>query len=205
MVVIGLLASVAGGKTTVARMLAASGATVIDADALAHMALGDPDVRASVVAQFGATVLRDPHDRDSQIDRAALARHVFGAGSFDDRRALESIIHPWVRARIRIQLDAARANGTAVVVLDIPLLLGSPFEADADVIVFVDTPPNIRADRAHDARDWDRAELDRRDAAQPTEADKRACAAIRIDNSGSLEQTRRQVVALYAEWVGPPD
>ena len=155
MIVIGLVGRIGAGKSTVARRFAEHGAAVIDADRLAHEALADPAVVAEVVARFGAAV----RDAAGRIDRAALARLVFGPTPAHDAALadLESIVHPRVRRRI----EAALAAGSArVVVLDVPLLVQAGW---ADLVV-VGCEESVRRGRLA-ARGWSPEQIAARDRA----------------------------------------
>lgn len=165
-VVVGIVGRIAAGKSTVARALAARGADVIDADALAHAALDEPAVRAAVGRRFGAGVLRD----DGRVDRTALAAIVFGA---DDAAAaalrdLEALVHPRVRARIEAALErlrgAAADAGPRVVVLDVPLLMQAGWDELCDRLLLVACDEEVRRQRLA-ARGWPAEHRDRRDAA----------------------------------------
>jgi dephospho-CoA kinase len=148
--VIGIVGRMAAGKSTVARRLAERGAVVLDADALAHEALDEPEVRAAVVARFGPDVLGP----DGRVRRAAVARLVFGS---DPAQAvaladLEAIVHPRVRARLDARLAALRAAEAAdgqprVAVLDVPLLVQAGWAAACDLVVVVECPDAVRHER----------------------------------------------------------
>jgi dephospho-CoA kinase len=75
MITIGISGRIGAGKSTVAKMFAERGAHVIDADAIAHGVLEEPDAKAEIVARFGAEVLT----KDGRVDRSVLAAHVFGS------------------------------------------------------------------------------------------------------------------------------
>lgn len=148
--VIGIVGRMAAGKSTVARRFAERGAVVLDADALAHEALDEPEVRAAVVARFGADVLGP----DGRVRRAAVARLVFGpdpaqASALAD---LEAIVHPWVRARLDARLAELRAAEAAdgrprVAVLDVPLLVQAGWAAACDWVVVVECTDAVRHER----------------------------------------------------------
>jgi dephospho-CoA kinase len=165
-VVVGLVGRIASGKSTVARALAARGAEVIDADALAHEALDEPAVRAAVGRRFGAGVLRD----DGRVNRAALAAVVFGgdAAAVAALRDLEALVHPRVRARIEAALErfrrAATGGGPRVVVLDVPLLMQAGWDELCDRLLLVACDEEVRRRRLA-ARGWTAEHRDRRDAA----------------------------------------
>src|SRR5580692_5808207 len=75
--VIGLIGGIGSGKSSAASLLAGRGAAVIDADAVAHELLGDPEIRAQIVEAFGEGVLERPRgdgDAIPRIDRRALVR-----------------------------------------------------------------------------------------------------------------------------------
>lgn len=159
MIVIGLVGRIGAGKSTVARRFAEHGAAVIDADRLAHEALADPAVVAEVVARFGAAV----RDAAGRIDRAALARLVFGPTPAHDAALadLESIVHPRVRRRI----EAALAPGSArVVVLDVPLLVQAGWADLCTDLVVVGCEESVRRGRLA-ARGWSPEQIAARDRA----------------------------------------
>lgn len=166
LVVVGIVGRIAAGKSTVARALAAHGADVIDADALAHEALDEPAVRAAIGRRFGAGVLRD----DGRVDRAALAGIVFGAdeAAAAALRDLEALVHPRVRARIEATLGrlrgAAAGGSPRVVVLDVPLLMQAGWDALCDRLLLVACDEEVRRRRLA-ARGWSEAHRDRRDTA----------------------------------------
>lgn len=167
MIVIGLVGRIGAGKSTVARMFAALGAEVVDADAVAHEVLDEPEVRAAVVARFGAEVV-DPAGR---VSRAAVATRVFGPTP-DHATALadlEAIVHPPVRTRIAARLAALRSAEDAdgrrrVAVLDVPLLVQSGWDAECDRLVVVECAERVRRSRLA-ARGWRPEQIASRDRA----------------------------------------
>ena len=99
---IGLTGGIASGKTTVANLFAELGATVIDTDIIAReiVAPGQPALN-DIAAAFGAEVLQP----DGSLDRAALRTRVFA--SAEDRKRLEAITHPRIRAEALRQAAVA--------------------------------------------------------------------------------------------------
>ena len=111
MLLVGLTGGIGSGKSTVARMLADRGASVLDADAFARdaIALGTPGFDR-VVALFGPEVVR----ADGDLDRGRIASEVFADA--ERRHALEAIVYPEVR---RLIAEGVAAHvGTSDVVLD---------------------------------------------------------------------------------------
>ncbi len=190
--VIGLLGGIAAGKTTVAKMFAGLGARVVDADAIGHAALAEPEVRGQVVARWGRGVL----DAAGGVDRAALARRVFADPA--EVAALEAITHPAILGEMRRLIDAARRDGAPAVVVDAPLLVEAGLAELCDVLVFVECPQEVRRARAAE-RGWDPAELARRERLQRPLELKRARARLVVDGNAALETTFRQVQELWQE------
>lgn len=179
------------GKSSVAAALARRGAAVIDADELARRATEDPAVLARIGAALGAALVRG-----GRLDRAATARLVFADA--DARRALEAIVHPWVRAEASRREAALAAAGTepVMVVHDVPLLFERDLDLGMDVSVAVLAPLALREARVA-ARGGDPAGVRARDAAQlPSEA-KAARADFVIVNDGDEAALERAVAALW--------
>ena len=151
MITIGLIGRIGAGKSTVARRFGEHGAVVIDADALAHEVLGEPDVRAQIAARFGPGVLSDT----GGVDRRRLAGAVFGPtpAHAAGLAALEAIVHPRVHRRIEAALAAARETTAAadrtdaLVVLDVPLLVRAGWDRVCDHLVVVACEDAVRRER----------------------------------------------------------
>lgn len=187
-VVIGLTGGVGAGKSTVARMLEDLGCALFDADARARAVLEEPDVRAAIVSDWGEGVLNE----EGQVDRAALGLIVFADDA--QRRRLEGLVHPRVRASMRESIARARTEGRRAIVLDIPLLLEGGLDEICDVVVHVDAPEG-RRDSNVKSRGWDADERARREAAQTPVAQKARRADVVIVNDGSLDELRERVEA----------
>jgi dephospho-CoA kinase len=192
-VLVGLSGGVGSGKSTVARLLAAHGAVVIDADAIAREVVepGTPGFDA-VVARFGTDIVA--HGR---LDRAALARIVFG--DEHARADLNSIVHPLV-ARRSDEIAAAAAPG-AVVVFDVPLLVESGVTQRYDLVVIVLASEPVRLARLA-ARGMDAADARSRIAAQAGDEQRSAVADVLIRNDGPLTELADQVDALWTRLAG---
>jgi dephospho-CoA kinase len=192
---VGLTGGVASGKSTVSAILAELGAVVIDADLVARevVARGTPGLDA-VVAEFGPSLLT----AEGELDRPAMGRLVFGDEGA--RQRLEAIVHPLVIERMAALEQAAGPDD--VVVHDIPLLTEGGRADTFDAVVVVDTPRELQLDRMLSERGWTREDAEARIAAQATREQRRAVATHVIDNSGSLEQLRSRVEAVYDELRG---
>jgi len=193
-VLIGLTGNIATGKSEVGRMLAELGARVIDADAVAHQVMrrGGP-AYAAVVEAFGPDILRP----DGEIDRARLGAIVFADA--EALRCLEAIVHPEVIARV----DALVREATEpVVVVEAIKLIEAGMHRDCHALWVVTCPREQQIARLMRTRGLSEAEAVLRVDAQPPQAEKIALADVVIDNSHTLAETRRQVVAEWKKLVG---
>jgi dephospho-CoA kinase len=189
---VGLTGGIGTGKSEVSARLAAQGAVVIDADAIAREVV-EPGTEglAEVVEAFGPEVLLP----DGRLDRPRLGEIVFADQEL--RGKLNAIVHPRVGARMA-ELEQQAGPG-AIVVLDVPLIAESG-RADAyDLVVVVDAPPRVQADRLVRRRGMTREQAEARMAAQASRERRLAIADIVIDNSGSLAELDRQVGDLWSE------
>ena len=189
---VGLTGGVASGKSAVAAKLAALGAVIIDADALAREVVepGTPGL-AAIKDTFGEQVLLP----DGTLDRPALGAIVFSDA--DQRAKLNAIVHPLVREQA-VALREAAAPG-ALVVEDIPLLVESGQADRFDAVIVVQAPHDERIRRMIEDRGWSREDAVARMAAQATDEQRAAVADYLLDNSGSLEELEEQVASLYRQ------
>jgi len=194
--VFGLVGGVAAGKSAVAAAFAAHGIAILDADVVAREVVAEPAVAAALRRAFGPAIFTP----DDVLDRAALAAVVFR--DREARAVLESITHPAIRARLLDSLRAHLREGTSVV-LDVPLLLEGGLVAHCDLVVFVDASDETRRARAR-TRGWADGELERREAAQTSLAEKSARADATIRNDGGLADTQRQVTEFLSRCVVTP-
>jgi dephospho-CoA kinase len=190
---IGLTGGIASGKSVVAGRLAEHGAAVIDHDVLARDAVrpGSAGLDA-VVDAFGAGVLT----ADGALDRAALGAVVFADAG--QRERLNGILHPEIR-RLAAEREAAVAasRAGAVVVHDIPLLVETGQAEAFHLLVVVRAPAELRVRRLVEERGLSRQDAERRVAAQASEDDRLAAADVVLDGTGSVEDLRAEVDALW--------
>jgi len=190
---IGLTGGVASGKSTVAEAFAAHGAPYIDADQVARdvVRLESPGLQA-VVAHFGPDVLTP----GGELDRPHMREKVFSDPA--QRKALEGILHPLIRADLR----AWRKQLTAPYgLLMVPILVEGGFDTLCDRILVVDIPEETQIARLC-ARDNNTPELARKIlAAQTSRKDRLARADDVIDNTGSPEELGPKVAALHALYL----
>ncbi|MCS7305911.1 MAG: dephospho-CoA kinase [Thermoguttaceae bacterium] len=199
--IIGLLGGVASGKTLVAQEFARLGAGILDADQAGHQVLRLPHILQAVRARWGQEVLGP----DGLVDRSRLAQRVFGPSpqAEQDRLYLQQLTHPEIGQLLRQQAQELAEAGCPAAVLDAPLLLEVGWDRWCDKLVFVDAPLELRQARALQ-RGWSAEQFAAREAVQWPLDKKRLRADIIIDNSGSLEHTRRQVLQFWQSLVPGP-
>jgi dephospho-CoA kinase len=192
---VGLTGGIGSGKSEVARLLAAHGAVVVDADALAREALAPGSAGlAQVVEVFGPDVLA----ADGSLDRPRLGRVVFADP--EQLARLNAIVHPYVGRRSQELMAAAPDD--AIVVYDVPLLVENELQAHYDVVVVVDAPADVQLTRLVDGRGMSEDDARARMAAQASRETRAAVADVVLDNGGGLSALRQQVATLWQELQG---
>ena len=191
---LGLTGGIASGKSAVAGMLRELGFPVLDADALAHrlMEPGQP-AHDEVLREFGAEIA----GADGRIDRAKLAAVVFA-----DREKLErlnGIVHPRVLEEMQRQFAEGETRNTlGAAFVEAALIIEAGYHKLLDGVVVTWCKPEQQLARLL-ARGLSAEEARRRIAAQMPVEEKLRYATERIDCSGTLEETRKQVEALAAK------
>ncbi len=191
--VIGLTGGIASGKSTVAGMLAARGAFVVDADQLARRAVapGTPALQ-EIASEFGKEAIGG----DGTLDRQRLGKVVFADPQARER--LNRIVHPRVLELSREEIAAAQAAGAELVVYDVPLLYetGRQDEFSATLLVYCD--PVAQLQRLQQRSELELEAAEARIGAQMPMERKRELATWVIDNSGPLSETEAEVARLWA-------
>lgn len=190
--VLGLTGGIAAGKSSVAAIFAECGATVVSADQLARevVAPGTP-VLQELAAAFGAAILT----AGGELDRDRLGRLVFADPQA--RLKLNAITHPAIARLAATRLAALRQTQVPLVVYEAPLLFEAGAQGRVDRVLAVIAALQVQCERLCARDHLDPAAARERIAAQWPQAEKVARADYVIDNSGPLEATRRQVLALH--------
>jgi dephospho-CoA kinase len=196
---IGLTGGIGSGKSTVAAMLVAEGAALVDTDAIAR-ALTAPGGAAmpELIARFGAAIA----GADGALDRDAMRRLAFADP--DTRRRLEGVLHPLIGAQAQREAEAA-ASG--VVVFDVPLLTESAhWRARVDRVLVIDCSVATQIERVLRRPGWSREVVERVIAQQAPRAARRAIAdaVIHNDDGLALETLAHAVRRLLTRWRGDP-
>ncbi|MEW5828287.1 MAG: dephospho-CoA kinase [Chloroflexota bacterium] len=195
--VIGLTGNIATGKSVVRKMLEHLGAYGIDADALSHRAIakGAPGYQP-VVDTFGVWILGP----DRQIDRAKLGRLVFADPEALAR--LEAIIHPLVGQAIDIMV---RRAGQSVIVIEAIKLLEGDLRNVCDSIWVTHASRDLQLIRLTQKRQIAQSEAVQRIEAQEPQEQKTVVANVVIRNTGSFEDTWKQVTQAWKNTVKDED
>ena len=192
MYLIGLTGGIAAGKSTVAKRWVEHGAIEIDADQVAREVVEPGTVGLnSIVERFGADVLT----ASGELDRKELARQIFSDSN--KRELLNSILHPLIRERTKLQL--AELPNDSIVVYNVPLLVEASVDHPFDLVVTVEAPEEEQIRRLVQTRGLTESEARNRIAAQAKPVE-RAARADRILNSNQdINLLLRDADALWKE------
>jgi dephospho-CoA kinase len=191
---VALTGGIASGKSTVADLFAELGVPVIDTDRIAREVVepGRPAL-AAVVEAFGPGVLA----ADGSLDRRHLRERVFADPA--DRRRLEAILHPAIRAEMERQSQAATG---AYQLLVIPLLAEGGRRDHVDRVLLVDAPESAQLERLLRRDGGTREQAEAALRAQASRAQRRAIADDVLENTGEPAALRAQVAALHDRYLG---
>jgi dephospho-CoA kinase len=195
MLILGLTGSIGMGKTTTAKMFAARGVPVHDADAAVHRLYRGAAVAPIEAAFPGAT-------GDATVDRVRLAAKIV-----DDPAALarlEAIVHPLVRESEAAFLARMRAEARRIVLLDIPLLFETHSENRVDAIIVVTAPPEVQRARVMARPGMTEERFATLLQRQTPDAEKRRGAHFLVDSSLGMEAAGRAVDAILSALAFTP-
>ena len=195
---IGLTGGIGSGKSTVAGMLAARGAAVIDADAISRSVTA-PGGRAipPIVRAFGPDMV----DAQGAMDRQAMRETVFQ--NPEAKKQLEAIIHPLVSQITGEQTQAAIQSGHRVLVFDVPLLVesGERWRRQVDRVLVVDCSTDTQRQRVMARNGLPAQDIDRIITQQASRAQRLACADVVIANESlNLLELEAQVSQVAADF-----
>jgi dephospho-CoA kinase len=192
---IAVTGTIGSGKSLIGRLLIEQGVRVLDVDEVVHSLLdSDITVQDQIRQHFGPAILAPSPSGGDRVDRVKLGRIVFQKD--DERRALEKIVHPHVH---KYSENWIKKQQAPIVALLIPLLFesGNPKIFNRIWSVFCEEP--ILRERLKLRNNLTDIEIDKRLAAQLSQSEKAARADCQIDNSGTIEETRKQVLSLLKQ------
>ncbi|TQS76237.1 dephospho-CoA kinase [Ornithinibacillus gellani] len=194
--IIGLTGGIASGKSTVAAMFKELNIPVIDADVIAREVV-EPgeDAYEAILQQFGTDILADDQ---KNINRKKLGDVIFT--NEEKRKQLNEIVHPAVRKRMLEQRDQCVQQGVPCVVLDIPLLFESKLTHFVDRIVVVAVTESVQLQRLQERNGFTEEEAKNRINAQMPLQDKVKLADAVLQNDGTINETKTQLLHLLKQW-----
>lgn len=185
---IGLTGGVGSGKSTVSSYMHELGIPVIDGDKLAREAVIPGSLAMNRLREtFGPHIFLP----DGSLDRLKVGEIVFN--DEEKRQKLNGIIHPYIWYRTREELIRAQKAGYSVAVLDMPLLLEISWQLRVEEVWLVEVPLEVQIARVISRDGFTRKQVMERIGKQMPTMNKMNYADVIIDNSRSVEDTRRQV------------
>lgn len=190
---VGLTGGIGSGKSTVATLFTRHGAPVIDTDEIARtLATPDTPTHREIVSAFGREVL----GATGEIDRARLRKIVFS--NTDERRRLEAILHPRIRAEVTARITASRAAYCLVVA---PLLIEAGFTDLVDRILVIDADDSLRLERTKARSGLSEAEIRGIMSSQLDRQERLRQANDVITNNSDIAHLEREVARLHGTYL----
>lgn len=196
MQLIGLTGGIASGKTLVSNYFTELGVPLIDADLLAREVVKPGSKGLSALTRYFTTTILTSK---GELDRAALRRIVFA--NPPDREFLDKTLHPLIRALADARIEEIRKGSQPYLIYTVPLLFETNQQAHFDRIVVVDVPRSVQLTRLLSRDGSDETQANAILDAQATRDERLGIANDVIDNSRSIESTRRQVLSLHEQLI----
>ncbi|KYG91543.1 dephospho-CoA kinase [Metasolibacillus sp. FSL K6-0083] len=194
--IIGLTGSIASGKSTVAQMLKEYQLPIVDADLVARQVV-EPhsETLQQIAAAFGQEVIKE----DGTMDREKVGSIIFHEPA--QRKVLNDIIHPAIRAEMLRQRDELLRGGAEHVVMDIPLLFESKLQHFVDKILVVSVTEEIQLQRLMERNQLPESEARARIASQLPMSVKEQGADAVIYNNTTKQSTAEQLKKILQHWA----
>ena len=185
--ILGLTGGIACGKSTISAYLKEFGLPVIDADECSRVVVEKGSIGLEKLTEiFGNKIL----ENDGTLNRKALGQIVFSDS--EQLSLLNSVMEPLIREEISRRLN--QENNADLVVLDAPLLIEQHYDKICDFIMTIDVPKKIQLERLIERDNLSEDEAKSRIESQLSSRERNGFADVVIDSSGTVEQTRKQVI-----------
>lgn len=185
--ILGLTGGIACGKSTISAYLKEFGLPVIDADECSRVVVEKGSIGLAKLTEiFGNKIL----ENDGTLNRKALGQIVFSDS--EQLSLLNSVMEPLIREEISRRLN--QENNADLVVLDAPLLIEQHYDKICDFIMTIDVPKKIQLERLIERDNLSEDEAKSRIESQLSSRERNGFADVVIDSSGTVEQTRKQVI-----------
>ena len=190
---VGLTGGIGSGKTAVSDELAKLGAGIVDTDLIAHQITAPGGTAIPLIQKrFGAEFI----DPSGALDRTIMRSLVFADPQA--RKSLEEITHPLIRHETIKQAQKLLEEKAPYLVFVVPLLIESGnWRPLLDYLVVVDCPEEIQIERVMHRSKLPRNEVEAILKAQTSRAERLACADMVIENQGTLDQLKAEVLSLH--------
>lgn len=193
--IIGLTGSIASGKSTVSNMLKEMGYPIIDADLVARIVVEKgTNALQKITEVFGEGILTP----DGELNRPKLGEIIFSSPA--QRKQLNDIMHPAIRAEMMRQKEDMIQAGHPVIIMDIPLLFESKLQSYVDKIIVVTVSEETQLKRLMARNNYSMEEAKARIHSQLPLSIKEKGADAVIYNNSSLESTREQLEKILEVW-----
>jgi dephospho-CoA kinase len=192
--VVGLTGGIGSGKSTVADLFVAQGASLVDTDLIAHQLTASAGrAMPPIISTFGKEIA----DAQGALDRAAMRRLVFADPAA--RIKLEAILHPLIR---QISAERCAQALTPYVILAVPLLVESGSYRDrCDRIIAVDCPEVVQISRVMLRNHLAEAEVRAILAAQASREQRLAIADDVINNASEIDNLHPKIAELHSKYL----
>lgn len=192
MIKVGLTGGIGSGKSSVSSMLKDMCIPIIDADIISKEVLNlYPEVLSEIRREFGEKYFNE----EGKLKRRQLGNHIFSNDA--ERRKLEKIIIPFIKKEIFIKFEQYNSNGEKICVLDAPTLIEQDLHKSMDVVVLVWVDKETQVKRIKKRDNMNAEDINNRINAQMSLDEKKKKADFIINNSGSIEDTKAQVEAVF--------
>ena len=192
---IGLTGGIGSGKTAVSNLLGKLGAGVIDTDLISHQITAPGGKAIPLIAkEFGDDFI----DSQGALDRVKMRTLVFADSNA--RQALEKITHPLIQQETAKQAFGLAKSGVPYLVFVVPLLIESgSWVKLIDYLIVVDCPEETQIQRVMHRSNMTRLDVENILKAQTSRKVRLAAANAVIENQGSLDELKSEVLKLHQE------
>ena len=185
--ILGLTGGIACGKSTISAYLKEFGLPVIDADECSRAVVEKGSIGLEKLTEIFCNKILE---NDGTLNRKALGQIVFSDS--EQLSLLNSVMEPLIREEISRRLN--QENNADLVVLDAPLLIEQHYDKICDFIMTIDVPKKIQLERLIERDNLSEDEAKSRIESQLSSRERNGFADVVIDSSGTVEQTRKQVI-----------
>ncbi|MBR9700188.1 dephospho-CoA kinase [Candidatus Woesearchaeota archaeon] len=181
--IIAITGNIGSGKSTAAALFENYGREILRADLIGHEMYHREDIKGAVIKRFGEKILTD-----GEVDRRKLKEIVFSDP--DELKALNAIVHPEI-----VQYISQKAKEFTHVVVEGALLIEAGFK-DHDVMILLTIDKDIQIKRLLERGKYNKEEILNIIAAQMPQEDKIAYADYVVDNSGTVEEFKENLIKI---------